>query len=478
MTEVSFKWEEPDKLRVGGGKGAGKHAAALLAQEVQLAGEAAEEARRNREARAAVVPAAKVAKAANQSGEFVGDKQVLEFACDASFMQGREEGHLDRHVMVKDLLAASKALKMPLSLEKPVALFSIYDGHFGTKCSEFAAQNFHKKLLPRLGKARNEEQIRESLVEALADLDKEFLTKFRTDRSGCCAQLALLVGRKLYLVQLGSGGAMLSEGDGGCRVFAAGELDVEEDRIRQAGGQLLEVAPGVNHVASANFENRLKEYRIQLASGLGCTLTPPMTSPFPRALGDRELKPIVSVKPEVHVLPLEPNHRAFTLYCDGIAEVMSPEDIDVLLKSMPGQEKGAPGRLTQDAYNRGSEQNLTAITVFFRFPAKRSHAEAFPEETPRTPQTTATAPEAKLPPPRTAQDLRDLKAARRSSEQERSRHQEAPQIIVYCPQENKVHSLLEQAGMLFEDVDGDVAHEFLEEDANGLRVGKCMPIRV
>eukprot|EP00913_Durusdinium_trenchii_P011521 g10816.t1 len=398
MTEVSFKWEEPDKLRVGGGKGAGKHAAALLAQEVQLAGEAAEEARRNREARAAVVPAAKVAKAANQSGEFVGDKQVLEFACDASFMQGREEGHLDRHVMVKDLLAASKALKMPLSLEKPVALFSIYDGHFGTKCSEFAAQNFHKKLLP--------------------------------------------LGRKLYLVQLGSGGAMLSEGDGGCRVFAAGELDVEEDRIRQAGGQLLEVAPGVNHVASANFENRLKEkpvnrpfglaeeYRIQLASGLGCTLTPPMTSPFPRALGDRELKPIVSVKPEVHVLPLEPNHRAFTLYCDGIAE-----DIDVLLKSMPGQEKGAPGRLTQDAYNRGSEQNLTAITVFFRFPAKRSHAEAFPEETPRTPQTTATAPEAKLPPPRTAQDLRDLKAARRSSEQERSRHQEAPQIIVYCPQD-------------------------------------------
>lgn len=27
------------------------------------------------------------------------------------------------------------------------------------RCSEFAAQNFHKKLLPRLGKARNEEQM-------------------------------------------------------------------------------------------------------------------------------------------------------------------------------------------------------------------------------------------------------------------------------------------------------------------------------
>lgn len=43
-------------------------------------------------------------------------------------------------------------------------------------------------------------------------------------------------------------------GDGGCRVFAAGELDVEEDRIRQAGGQLLEVAPGVNHVAWSTYQ--------------------------------------------------------------------------------------------------------------------------------------------------------------------------------------------------------------------------------
>lgn len=32
------------------------------------------------------------------------------------------------------------------------------------------------------------------------------------DRSGCCVQLALLVGRKLFVGQLGSGGAVLCEG--------------------------------------------------------------------------------------------------------------------------------------------------------------------------------------------------------------------------------------------------------------------------
>lgn len=386
MAETSYLWEEPEKLRSSGGKGAGKHAASLLAQEVQLAGEAAEEARKNRESRAAKQSAVKPA-AASQAGDFVGEKQVLEFACDASFMQGREEVHLNRHVVVKDLVAAAKAFKMPLSLEKPVALFAVYDGHVGPKCSEFSAQNFHKKLLPRLCKTTTEEQIKDSLVEALADLDQEFVSKFRTDRSGCCVQLALLVGRKLWLTQLGSGGALLCEGDqGGFSAFEA-DMEMEEERIQKAGGQLLEVAPGVRHVASAEFEQRLKEYRIQMAQGLGCTLAPPSTSPFSRALGNRELKPMVSAKPEVHVLSLEPSHTALALYCDGISEVMSSEEIAKALNQLRGQEKRAPGRLAQDAYNRGSEQNLTAISVFFRFP-KRG-ARAFPEPRPAPPAPAA-----------------------------------------------------------------------------------------
>lgn len=156
---------------------------------------------------------------------------------------------------------------------------------------------------------------------------------------------------------------------------------------RKAGGQLLEVAPGVRHVASAEFEQRLKEYRIQMAQGLGCTLAPPSTSPFSRALGNRELKPMVSAKPEVHVLSLEPSHTALALYCDGISEVMSSEEIAKALNQLRGQEKRAPGRLAQDAYNRGSEQNLTAISVFFRFP-KRG-ARAFPEPRPAPPAPAA-----------------------------------------------------------------------------------------
>lgn len=489
MAETSYLWEEPERLRSSGGKGAGKHAASLLAQEVQLAGEAAEEARKNRESRAAKPPVVSAA-AASQPGDFVGEKQVLEFACDASFMQGREEIHLNRHVVVKDLVAAAKAFKMPLSLEKPVALFAVYDGHGGPKCSEFSAQNFHKKLLPRLCKSTTEEQIKDSLVGAFADLDQEFVSKFRTDRSGCCVQLALLVARKLWLAQLGSGGAILCEGDQhGFSAFEP-DMEMEEERIQKAGGQLLEVAPGVRHVASAHFEERLKEYRIQMAQGLGCTLAPPSTSPFSRALGNRELKPMVSAKPEVHVLSLEPSHTALALYCDGISEVMSAEEIAKALNQLRGQEKRAPGRLAQDAYNRGSEQNLTAITVFFRFP-KRGHARAFPAPAPPAPppqpapagaepvEQPQKAPKVEERPKMargvTQDDLREMKAARREKrEQSQNEASQNEHVFIYVKNEEKgERHLLEAAGPLFEDEDGHVAHEFLEESAQGLRRAPC-----
>lgn len=190
-----------------------------------------------------------------------------------------------------------------------------------SRCSEFASQNFHKKLLPRLAKAKNEDQPVDasSHIEISASQDpgelgrgllrlgpgvleqvphggglsKSFVGP--QERSGCCAAVALLVGTKLFLAQLGAA-AVLWAGD--ARSLAAAGLEAEEPRLVAAGGQLLEVAPGVRHVAPKDFEQRLKDYRIQMASGLGCSLSPPMTSPFPRALGDRDLKPVVTATPE------------------------------------------------------------------------------------------------------------------------------------------------------------------------------------
>lgn len=91
------------------------------------------------------------------------------------------------------------------------------------------------------------------------------------------------------------------------------------------------------------------------------------------------------------------------------------------LRTMAGQEKGAAGRLAplgsfrhhplprQEAYSRGSEQNLTAIAVYLRFPQR---------PTPAAPPTPAPREAAKRTVPTTAAELRDVKAARRQQRTE------------------------------------------------------------
>eukprot|EP00931_Biecheleriopsis_adriatica_P101100 TRINITY_DN76311_c0_g1_i1.p1 TRINITY_DN76311_c0_g1~~TRINITY_DN76311_c0_g1_i1.p1 ORF type:complete len:531 (+),score=133.66 TRINITY_DN76311_c0_g1_i1:65-1594(+) len=490
----------------GHGQGApGKQIAAQLAAEALKADEMAEEARKNREkAKADAQEREKKKQAAEQaaSSAFVGRADVFEFAAETSFMQGRDELHMDRHVMVKDLVAASKALKMPIdSLDKPVALFSLYDGHFGPKCAEYCAQNFHKKLLPRLSKVSVcreqtlEEQIRASLVTALAELDQEFVSKFRTDRSGCCAQIALMTGRRLYVAGLGGDTQTLLCSSGGAddaSDWTAEELhspvlascSEEVQRVEAAGGKLLEVAPDERHAVSADFEQRMREYRIQAASGLGCSGAPPMSSPFLRALGDRELKTpkaIVLPEPEVRTIWLEKWHKAFGLICDGITDVMKSEDVSALLQKHVGREKKAAGELTQEAYNRGSTQNLTAVTVYFRWPAKRSHDKAFtasgPAREPERPEKVSRhRTEAANPIKRNGEAAKAAGEMRQAAARDPAPAAQQVPVALLIEQclpgemasleEIAVKSLMDAAN-LFQDEDGDVAHEFLEEDALG-----------
>ncbi|CAE8684781.1 unnamed protein product [Polarella glacialis] len=513
----------------GGGKGG--PSATQLAAACQQAEKVADEARKNRENVKADAMAREKAKqtAKEAAGAgFVGSADVFEFAAETSFMQGRADAHMDRHVTVKDLVVAGKALKMPIdTLDKPVALFSVYDGHLGTKCSEYCAQNFHKKLLPRLTKvsARREqtveEQIRASLSSALAELDQEFMAKFWTDRSGCCVQIVLLVGRRLYAASCGNTITLLCSSEGvGAEPWGVEALHrnphlascpEEQKRVQLAGGAIIQVAPGLQHVACGDFEARMREYRIQNASGMGCSKAPPTSLAFSRALGDRDLKQpakIVICEPEVRTIFLQRSHVAFALLCDGISEVMANEDVSKLLQSHAGgNEKKAAGELTQGSYNRGSEQNLMAIVVYFRWPTKRTHDQAFSagepltgtEVKPLAREVPCEAPAAKQPKlaetsgerreESPAETLTKGAAQRQETGQPNARVKASGQrsggetdvnakakaqrssgdiVELLASQvptwEACLAQQLAEAGTLLQDEDGDVAHQFLEEN--------------
>merc|ERR1712032_1522978 len=89
----------------------------------------------------------------------------------------------------------------------------------------------------------------------------------------------------------------------------------------------------------------------------------------------------MSAEPEVRTIILQRDHRAIALVCDGIADVMTPEDVAGVLQYHVGDEKNAGTELVQEAFKRDSQENLTAVTVYFRWPTKRTHNVAFSEMT-------------------------------------------------------------------------------------------------
>merc|ERR1712118_133382 len=124
----------------------------------------------------------------------------------------------------------------------------------------------------------------------------------------------------------------------------------------------------------------MRDFRMQAATGMGRGQKPPASSPITRSLGDRDLKvpkAVVSCEPEVCVVLLQRHHRALALVCDGVLDVLKPEDMCIMMETHVGSENTCASDLVQESYNRGSEQNVTAITLYFRWPNKRTHEQAF-----------------------------------------------------------------------------------------------------
>eukprot|EP00913_Durusdinium_trenchii_P029929 g28046.t1 len=185
----------------------------------------------------------------------------------------------DRHVKIPDLTKAAKALKMPIDhLPQPCAFFSVYDGHQGQQCSDFAAKGFHGKLLKRLSAdtdpaAWTEERICSTLKEICEaplrvgiaqELDSEFLQKFRTSPDGTTLVVALVVGTKLYTAWVGDSRLVLCQRSQMQQLLAVAvtkdaidhrpNLEAEAKRVKDAGGLVLDFGMGVYRVAHDGYE--------------------------------------------------------------------------------------------------------------------------------------------------------------------------------------------------------------------------------
>lgn len=83
-----------------------------------------------------------------------------------------------------------------------------------------------------------------------------------------------------------------------------------------------------------------------------------------RAFGDRPLKRYVIPTPDVRDERLEAGDECLILASDGLWDVVSNQDAVRLVRDIPRADKAAQ-RLVEEAYQRGSSDNISVVLVKF-----------------------------------------------------------------------------------------------------------------
>merc|ERR1719487_1643252 len=262
-------------------------------------------------------------------------------------------------------------------------LLGVYDGHQGSTCSETLAKTFHAKLMPKLSEAGasaapssegHTEVVHKILNDAFEDWDTDFLQRYRTMADGTTAVVGLLLGTTLHVANAGDSAAFLCNAGRARMLHKNHKPDEEEEkkRVEEAGGQIVEV--GCARVTTKGYEDRMREYRMALASGMGTMMREPVALAVSRALGDRDFKipdKIVVATPFVASYELVESDTHFVLCCDGLTDVMAPQEIIDMTKKAENP-KSASATIVQEAFQRGSEDNLTAVVAMLEWPAERA----------------------------------------------------------------------------------------------------------
>eukprot|EP00930_Biecheleria_cincta_P072310 TRINITY_DN5971_c0_g2_i2.p1 TRINITY_DN5971_c0_g2~~TRINITY_DN5971_c0_g2_i2.p1 ORF type:complete len:511 (+),score=108.45 TRINITY_DN5971_c0_g2_i2:510-2042(+) len=252
--------------------------------------------------------------------------------------------------------------------------FGCFDGHGGAQVSELAAKQLHKNILSHFRQkavqpASRDEKIKIAVKEAFSQTDKEILTmseRKKFDTSGSTAVCAMLHGNpklgtalRLVLAHVGDSRAILCRAGQAVQVTEDHKPDRldEKKRIERAGGLVLNVRGAWRIAAPANPRGTTKSSRREY-QGLSIT----------RSFGDAAFKApsaLSSPEPEVRVLPISDKDLYLVLVTAGVTAVLSNQEIvDCAGRHFDDPEEAAKN-VVRTAFQKGSDENLTALVVQF-----------------------------------------------------------------------------------------------------------------
>ncbi|CAJ2640312.1 putative protein phosphatase 2C 25-like protein [Trifolium pratense] len=224
--------------------------------------------------------------------------------------------------------------------ESKQAFFGIFDGHGGTKASEFAAHNLENNVLEVI-KSDYESDIEEAVKNGYLKTDSDFLKEDLN--GGSCCVTALVKKGNLIVSNAGDCRAVISRG-GVAEALTSdhkpSRID-EKERIETQGGY-VDMCRGV--------------WRIQGSLAVS------------RSIGDRHMKQYVIAEPETKVVKIESHHDLLILASDGLWEkVSNQEAVDIARSFCVGSNRQGPfnacKKLVDLSSSRGSIDDISVMII-------------------------------------------------------------------------------------------------------------------
>ena len=217
------------------------------------------------------------------------------------------------------------------------SFFGIYDGHGGSKCSDFLRDSLHKLIFSDENYPDN---VPEAIKNGFMKAENEFLNNYALDknnnmniidRSGSCAVVIIIVDNKIYVANVGDSRAVLSLNYGNEYLIVTEDHkpnnEKEKARIIEKGGQVYQTQTPITGAENdaLNGQILLGPYRV-LPGRLSVS----------RTIGDIEAKGVqfggnpnvIISSPDIFCYDLERDNIDFLILgCDGIYDQITSEEI-------------------------------------------------------------------------------------------------------------------------------------------------------
>lgn len=229
--------------------------------------------------------------------------------------------------------------------EKPEERFfgaEIYDGHGGRTASRVAAGMLtpcfmHNRARETARSLHDRRKDRDLLRDAYLAVDNHLLERYI--RSGTTAAHIYIIEDRFIAANTGDTRVIIGT-EGRVAVLTVDhkpDLPGETRRIEGLGGEVTRIGvPRVQGILAVS-----------------------------RALGDLRLKPYVIAEPRIVEGYLGKENDYAVLACDGVWDVLTPEDVIREIRRLVDPQKGADG-VVKKALDHGSTDNITVIVIDLR----------------------------------------------------------------------------------------------------------------